>query len=565
LQNTTKRDLLKQVWALTKPYWFSEEKWVARGLLFAIVSLNLGLVYVNVLINAWNNDFYNTLQNLDKTGFFQQLVKFAGLATVYIVIAVYQIYLNQMLQIRWRRWLTGQFLQDWTQERAYYRLQLKRHTTDNPDQRIADDLGSFCEATLSLSLGLLSAIVTLVSFITILWGLSGTLSFALFGSQWNIPGYLVWVALLYALGGTFLINRIGHPLIGLNFNQQKYEANFRFSLIRFRENTEAIALYHGEKDEVRNLKHLFGDIADNWWSIMKRTKMLTWFRAGYNQTAVIFPFLVASPRFFSGAIKLGGLMQIASAFGQVQEASSWIINAYTQIAAWRATVERIITFRAALDRTHQEANDSAAQLKTISNQDEFAFHHVKLDLPDGRNLQADVNLQLKKGEHTLITGASGCGKSTLFRALSGIWPFAKGEMNVPKEAKTLFLPQKPYLGIGSLRAQLAFPSAESAFNDADYERVLNLCGMSAFSSRLDEHQHWAQILSGGEQQRIALARALLQKPDWLFMDEASAALDESMETDLYRMLQRELPDTTMVSIGHRTSLEQVHHRVIRLT
>lgn len=554
-----------QVWSLVKPYWFSEERWVARGLLFAVVALNLGLVYIQVLLNSWNNDFYNTLQNLDRDGFFRELLNFTKLAFFFILIAVYQIYLNQMLQIRWRRWLTNRYLQLWTQQKAFYLLQLQSHGTDNPDQRIADDLRVFCDSTLSLSLGLLSAVVTLISFIGILWGLSGALSFAVSGVDFTIPGYLVWAAILYSIGGTYLSHKIGRPLIGLNFNQQKFEANFRYSLVRFRENTESIALYHGEQDEVRNLNHHFGFIADNWWAIMKRTKIFTTFRAGFNQTANIFPFLVAAPRFFSGQIKLGGLMQIASAFGQVQEASAWMVGAYTQIAEWRATVDRLISFRNALDQVHVEAAHTDYLRPAPAQSSGFALQALTLKLPNGQVLQDKLTLTLKSGEHTLIMGASGAGKSTLFRALAGLWPFAEGEIVFPARARTLFLPQRPYLGIGTLQAQLAFPSAEYVFNQNECQQALEQVGMGHFAHRLNEEQHWAQILSGGEQQRIAMARALLQKPDWLFMDEASAALDEDMELALYQRLQQALPNTTMVSIGHRTSLQQVHARVIHLS
>lgn len=554
-----------QVWGLVKPYWFSEERWMARGLLFAIVALNLGLVYIQVLLNSWNNDFYNTLQNLDRDGFFRELLNFTKLAFFFILIAVYQIYLNQMLQIRWRRWLTNRYLQLWTQQKAFYLLQLQSHGTDNPDQRIADDLRVFCDSTLSLSLGLLSAVVTLISFIGILWGLSGALSFALGGVNFTIPGYLVWAALLYSVGGTYLSHKIGRPLIGLNFNQQKFEANFRYSLVRFRENTESIALYHGEQDEVRGLNHHFGFIADNWWAIMKRTKIFTTFRAGFNQTANIFPFLVAAPRFFSGQIKLGGLMQIASAFGQVQEASAWMVGAYTQIAEWRATVDRLISFRKALDQVHHEAAHTDYLHPSAEPASGYHVKALDLKLPNGQMLQNGLSLNLKAGEHTLIMGPSGSGKSTLFRSLAGLWPFAEGRIEFPANAHPLFLPQRPYLGIGTLQAQLAFPSADYVFNQDECKRALESVGMGHFAHRLQEEQHWSQVLSGGEQQRIALARALLQKPDWLFMDEASAALDETMEIELYQTLQQALPNTTMVSIGHRTSLQQVHQRVIHLS
>jgi vitamin B12/bleomycin/antimicrobial peptide transport system ATP-binding/permease protein len=554
------KTFLADLWALTKPFWWSEERWAARGLLAAIVALNLGLVYVNVLINQWNNDFYNTLQQMDKDGFFHQLLRFSGLAAAYIVVAVYQLYLNQMLQIRWRRWLTGRYLADWIGARVYYRLQLTDSGTDNPDQRIADDLAGFCDRTLNLSLGFLTSLVTLVSFVSILWALSGTMSFALDGAQIHIPGYMVWVALVYALAGTLFIHFIGRPLIGLNFNQQKFEANFRFSLVRFRENAEAIALYAGEATETRRLMHGFGDVVANWWAIMRRQKTLVWFRAGYNQTALIFPFLVAAPRFFSGAIKLGGLMQTASAFGQVQDALSWFVNAYTQIAEWKATVDRLTGFRAACHRAQQDAQSGAGVALGSAEGAELVAQAVRIDLPQGQPLLAPLDLVLKPGESVLVTGPSGAGKSTLFRALAGIWPFGQGTVGMPRRARVLFLPQKPYLTIGSLREQLCYPAGIGTASDGELRGVLKECSLDHLIERLDEEEHWAQQLSGGEQQRVAFARALMQKPDWLFMDEATSALDEASEAQLYRLLRSKLPRSTVISIGHRSSLAQFHQR-----
>jgi putative ATP-binding cassette transporter len=558
------KTFLADLWVLTKPFWWSEERWAARGLLAVIVSLNLGLVYVNVLINQWNNDFYNTLQQMDKVGFFHQLLRFSGLAAAYIVVAVYQLYLNQMLQIRWRRWLTGRYLADWIGARVYYRLQLTDPSTDNPDQRIADDLAGFCDRTLNLTLGFLSSLVTLVSFASILWTLSGTLSFALNGMQIGIPGYMVWVALVYALAGTLFIHFIGRPLIGLNFNQQKFEANFRFSLVRFRENAEAIALYAGEATETHRLMHGFGDVVSNWWAIMKRQKTLMWFRAGYNQTALIFPFLVAAPRFFSGALKLGGLMQTASAFGQVQDALSWFVNAYAQIAQWKATVDRLTGFRNACHQAQEEAQSGAGVVVGTADSAGVVARDVRIDLPHGLALLAPLDIDLKPGENVLVTGPSGAGKSTLFRAFAGIWPFGRGTVSMPSRARLLFLPQKPYLTIGSLREQLCYPAAVGKIGDHELRGVLAACGLGHLVQRLDEEQHWAQQLSGGEQQRVAFARALVQKPDWLFMDEATSALDEASEAQLYRLLASKLPHSTVISIGHRSSLAQFHRRRLEI-
>jgi len=559
---TATRTFLRDLWALTRPYWFSEERWAARGLLAAVVALNLGIVFLEVLFNRWNNDFYNALQDKNLAAFYDSMVYFCVLAAAFIIAAVYQLYLNQMLQIRWRRWLTDRYLEQWLGNRTHYRMQFTDRGTDNPDQRISEDLAIFVDKTLNLSLGLMSAVVTLASFLTILWGLSGPLSLAIAGTSFSVPGYMVWVALIYAIIGTWLIHLVGRPLIALNFNQQRFEANFRFSLVRVRENSESIAIYAGEADEARGLRRRFLDVFGNWWEIMRRQKKITWLRAGYGQIAIIFPYVVAAPRYFSGAIPLGGLMQTASAFGQVQGALSWFVSAYVQLAEWRATVNRLTSFHAATERARASAQANTGTATETAG-GELAFQKMKLDLPDGSPLLAPFDATVHAGEKVLVTGPSGSGKSTLFRAIAGIWPFGGGRLVKPA-ARTLFLPQKPYLTIGTLREQLSYPAAPGTFDDGACRAALADCGLPQLAGRLDEEQHWAQILSPGEQQRIAFARAFLHRPDWLFLDEATSSLDEASEARLYRLLNEKLPGTTVVSIGHRPTLGEFHGRKMRI-
>jgi putative ATP-binding cassette transporter len=551
----------RDLWSLIRPYWFSSEKWAARGLLAAVIALNLGLVYLDVVLSYWQNDFYNTLQSSNQAAFFREIMRFCWIAAGFIVIAVYELYLNQMLQIRWRRWLTENYLEEWIGRRAYYRMQLADRGTDNPDQRIAEDLAQFCEKTLALAFGLMSAVITLLSFLAILWTLSGSITFELFGATLEIPGYMVWVALLYSIGGTLIAHWIGRPLVGLNFEKQKVEADFRFSLVRFRECGEAVALYNGERGEMRLLNGRFAAVAANWWDIMRRTKKLTWFRAGYGQAAVVFPFVVAAPRFFSGAIQLGDLMQTGTAFGKVQSSLSWFIDAYAQIAAWKATVDRLTSFRAAI----RDAAESASGIEVRAHpQNQYVSPQLKIDLPDGQRLLDAGGLTFNAGERVLITGASGSGKSTLFRALAGIWPFGRGEIIRPAGPRVLFLPQKPYLTIGTLREQLCYPFPADAHDDSELIAALRDCRLPLLAARLDESQHWTQLLSGGEQQRIAFARALLQKPEWIFMDEASSALDEATEAALYALLRERLPGSAIISIGHRSGLRRLHDRCIEI-
>ncbi len=557
----TFRNFLRDLWRLTKPYWTSNERWVARSLLAAVILLNLGTVFVAVEINKWQASFFNSLEKKDQVEFMRLLGVFGGLALAYIVMAVYQLYLSQMLQIKWRRWLTERYLDDWLGHRTYYRLQLTDRATDNPDQRIADDLNSFVGTTLSLTLGLLNAVVTLGSFLYILWGLSGAITLPIGEGGVTVPGYLVWVALIYAAAGTWLAHLIGRPLVGLNFTRQRVEADFRFSLVRFRENTEAIALYAGEEDEKRGFMRRFVAVAENWWDIMRRQKKLTWFQAFYGQLAVIFPYVVVAPRYFSGAIALGGLMQTASAFGQVQGSLSWFIDAYATLAEWKATVDRLVGFRSAMDVAGRAAVEAPGVERVMQPRGDIAAQSLKLSLPNGRVLLEDAQLVLQPGVSTLVTGPSGCGKSTLFRAFAGIWPFGEGRVFWPEQARILFLPQRPYLPIGTLRQVLSYPSSAEAFDDATLTDALNRTGLGRLQERLDEQQHWGMLLSGGEQQRIGFARAWLHRPAWLFLDEASSALDDAAERAMYELLE-ELTQTTVVSIGHRAGLAALHRRRI---
>jgi len=557
----TFRSFLRDLWRLTKPYWTSNERWIARSLLAAVILLNLGTVFIAVEINKWQASFFNSLEQKDQVEFMRLLGVFGGLALAYIVMAVYQLYLSQMLQIKWRRWLTERYLDDWLGHRTYYRLQLTDRATDNPDQRIADDLNSFVGTTLSLTLGLLNAVVTLGSFLFILWGLSGAITLPIGDGGVTVTGYLVWVALIYAAAGTWLAHLIGRPLVGLNFTRQRVEADFRFSLVRFRENTEAIALYAGEEDEKRGFMQRFVAVTENWWDIMRRQKKLTWFQAFYGQLAVIFPYVVVAPRYFSGAIALGGLMQTASAFGQVQGSLSWFIDAYASLAQWKATVDRLVGFRSAMDVAGRAAVEAPGVERVFQPREDIAAESLKLSLPNGRVLLQDAQLVLQPGVSTLVTGPSGCGKSTLFRAFAGIWPFGEGRVFWPEQARILFLPQRPYLPIGTLRQVLSYPSSAEAFDDARLTDALNRTGLSRLQERLDEQQHWGMVLSGGEQQRVGFARAWLHQPAWLFLDEASSALDDAAERAMYELLQ-ELTQTTVVSIGHRAGLVALHRRRI---
>jgi vitamin B12/bleomycin/antimicrobial peptide transport system ATP-binding/permease protein len=550
------------VWRLAAPYFRSEDKWAGRGLLAAVIAIELAIVAITVLINQWNSRFYNALQDRDWDNFVSELIYFSVLAAIYIALAVYQLYLNQWLQIRWRRWLTQRYLGEWLYGANHYRMQLLGDAADNPDQRLTEDVEQFVERTLSIGIGLLSSIVTLISFVVILWGLSQAAPLVIAGTDYTIPGYLVWGALIYAALGTFFTHWIGKPLVALNFTKQRFEADFRFNLVRVRENSEQIALLRGDEAEQQRLLDRFGRVVENWLQIMTRTKRLTAFTASYSQASVVFPFILVAPAYFAEKVQLGGMMQTASAFGSVQGALSFFISTYRTLAEWRAVVARLDGFETSIGTAKALAARNDLVRLTPSSTGAVDIEELMLELPDGQPLVAADGFSVRNGERVLVTGPSGSGKSTLFRALAGIWPFGKGEIKVPANASLMMLPQRPYFPVGSLKGAIAYPGAEDAFSDSVLQDALRTVGLPALADRLDEHAHWNRMLSLGEQQRLGLVRALLHKPQYLFLDEATASLDEPSEAALYQLLRTRLPGITIVSIGHRSTLRAFHDRVV---
>ncbi|MGB8111923.1 MAG: ABC transporter ATP-binding protein/permease [Pseudolabrys sp.] len=549
------------VWRIASPYFYSEDRWAGRILLAAVVAIELSIVGLNVLLNSWNNAFYNALQDKDWDAFVYQLGYFCVLATAFILLAVYQLYLNQWLQIRWRRWLTETYLDRWLTEANHYRMQLLGDAADNPDQRIAEDVRQFIDAgILPIGLNLLNAVVTLGSFAFILWNLSAAAPLHVFGLKYDIPGYLLWAALIYAVVGTIFTHLIGRALIALNFQQQRYEADFRFNLVRVRESSEQIALLNGERAERDGLLLRFGNVVANWMAIMSRQKKLTFLTAGYRQAAVVFPYIMVSPAYFAGVVQLGGLMQTANAFGQVQDALSVFVNIYRSLAEWRAVIERLAGFDQSIVAARAAASTPPVITLAPGDASAVTLKDVAVRLPQGTPLVSASNVSIKLGEHVLVSGPSGSGKSTLFRALAGIWPFGSGTITVPKNARVMMLPQRPYFPIAPLAAAVAYPAERGSYDEAKIAELISAVGLPALAARIEEEAHWNRMLSLGEQERLGLARALLFEPDFLFLDEATASLDEPGEETLYQLLHRRLPRTTIVSIGHRSTLAAFHQR-----
>jgi putative ATP-binding cassette transporter len=558
------RSTLATVWRISIPYFNSEDKWVGRGLLAAVIAIELALVGNDVLINLWRARFYNALQEKDWNGFVREMLVFCALATVLVALQVYQLYLNQWLQIRWRNWMTSKYLADWMHDANHYRMQMQGEAADNPDQRMSDDVKLFVSQTLAIGVGLLSSIVSLASFVVILWGLSAAAPLVLSGVDYSFPGYLVWAAVIYAIFGTALTQWIGSPLVTLNFNQQRLEADFRFNLVRVRENSEQIALLKGEPAERTRLSERFFRVIANWYGIMSRTKRLTAFTQSYGQAAVVIPFALVGPAYFANKIQLGALTQTAEAFGKVQDALSFFVTVYRTMAEWRAVVARLDGFESSIKSAEKLAADPASIHSVATPKREITLQQLLVKLPNGAPLVAADHFSLRPGERTLVTGPSGAGKSTLFRAIAGIWPFGEGTIEIPANASLMMLPQRPYLPIGTLHAAIVYPSEATSVGADRVREVLKEVGLPQFAARLEEEAHWNRMLSLGEQQRLGVARALLHAPSHLFLDEATASLDEPSEAQLYGLLAKKLPETTIVSIGHRSTLDAFHQRTIAL-
>ena len=556
---TLSRQFFQDVWYLTKSYWQSEEKKKAFWLLTCIIALTFGVVFMLVQLNTWNNSFYSALQNYDAEKISSELIHFSWLAAIYIILAVYSYYLQQTLILHWRRWLTTRFIDIWLQNKTYYNLQMFGKDTDNPDQRISEDVRQFVEMTLGFAIGILKSLCTFISFVFILYQLSGPLSFSFMGKTWTIHGYMLWASLLYSILGTYITHVVGRKLVKLNFIQQRYEADFRFSMIRLRESAESVAFYRGEAQEGRVFKNRFKLLLDNFWQLVNKQKQLVFLNSGYSQIAIIFPFVVAMNRYLSKEVSLGGLMQVASAFGRVQDSLSYFVDMYSSIAQWQAVVMRLTYFGRHMHEVSQQAEQF--HVERFATCEAVSVEQMQVNLPDDTVLLQDINFNLQPGRNVLIKGVSGSGKSTLLRALAGIWPFVSGKINLPKTEELMFIPQKPYIPLGSLREALLYPGRKP-LSDEELLYLLDLCQIGYLRDKLDLVADWSHVLSVGEQQRLAFVRAHIQEPKWLFLDEATSALDEDTEAAMYALLAERLTQTTLVSIGHRSTLNKYHELML---
>lgn len=562
------REFIVGLFHLITPYWNSEEKKSARLYLAAIITLTIAAVYMTLLLNEWFNSFYSALQNYDSDAVYRGLLRFTGLAFAHIAFAVYSYYLQQRLALRWRKWMTKNYLAKWTGQQMYYRLEMfSQGTADNPDQRISEDINLFTARTLSFMSGLLRSATTIVCFIFVLWNLSEVLSFSAAGQEFHIYGYLVWTALAYSVLGTWITHKVGHRLVSLNYLQQKLEADFRFSMIRLRETAESVAFYNGAAKEEAFLSNRFMTLLRNTLFIIKKQKQLSWLTNSYAQIAIIFPFVVAVPRYLSQNISLGGLMQIANCFGKVQDAMSYFVDVYASLAEWQSCAERLLSFDKHIAAIEKETEEKSGSLVREETPDRLRLTDVTISVPAidenkrTREIISSASCTIRLGEHVILKGPSGSGKSTLLRTLAGFWPYVKGHISMPAPSEMMFIPQKPYIPMGTSAEAASYP-----LETADKELLFPLlmeCGLSHLMEKPDTEADWSHILSLGEQQKLAFVRVFLRKPKWVFLDEATSAMDEETEEKMYRLLTA-LPGTTVISIGHRSTLDKWHNRVLRI-
>lgn len=557
---------IRAFWSLTRVWLTAPNRGNARWLIAGLLALTIAQVIIQIRFNLWHRDFFNALENRDGAAFANQILFFLGLAALSMSVAVYHLYVKQLIQLRWREWLTGHLLDAWLREGRHYQLEMADTGADNPDQRIAEDVRISCDLAVDFATGLLTSVMMLVAFIGILWTLSGPLHFTIYKREIEIPGYMVWAALAYALLGTFLTWIVGRPLVRLNVARTTAEADLRFGLNRARESGEGIALIRGEGDERRGLMQLFSQVATAVKGLMRSQRNLMWLTSAYGTLAMIFPTVVASPAYFAGVITLGGLMQIGAAFGEVQRSLNWFVDNFGRIAEWRSAVSRIVDFRDVIEDLDNVIEDP--DMPTIQihegEADKLVFKNLEVAFSNGTTVIADASAEITAGERVLIQGESGTGKSTLFRAIGGLWPWGAGEITIPPRDQMMFMPQRPYLPLGTLADALCYPRLASDFPREAQEAALKRVGLERLPEQLDVADRWDRMLSLGEQQRLAFARLMLHQPKWIFMDEATAALDEANQDAMMQLVIDELPGAALVSIGHRPGLEAFHTRTLNL-
>jgi len=549
--------LLRSLWHSS---YFRRIALLAGGIVAVLCANMVG----QIALNRWQGTFFDVLGERDVAALGGQLLIFLGIVSVLLALVVGQTWMQEMLKVRLREWLTHDLLDEWLVAGRAYRLGFAGPVGVNPDQRIEQDTRRLTELTGGLGVGLFQATLLLVSFIAILWGLSSHVVFTLQGHHFAIPGFMVWCAILYALIGSLLTWHVGLPLIGLNAELYAREADLRFALVRVNESAESIALFGGEQDERRQLKTNLDRVIASMRQLSGSLSRLTWITSGYGWIAIVVPIIVALPGYFSGDLTLGGLMMVVGAFNQVQAALRWFVDQFPAIADWRATLRRVSAFKAAVGKLDQ-IDDGVDRITLSAHpQGHLAFDNVSVLLSDGRVVIAEATVEIEPGERVLIVGESGAGKSTLFRALAGLWPWGSGIIHLPEPGTMMFMPQRPYLPLGTLRSAITYPDAPESFPTSEVEAAVRRTGLGEFLSTLDVSTRLDKSLSLGQQQLVGFARLLLHEPSWVFLDEATSALDEMSQRRVMSIFDHELLGATVLSIGHRAGLEAFHTRTLHL-
>ncbi len=554
------RRFASNLWRLTRIYWTSSDSKRGALLLALCIAGEIGTVYGNVLVAHANGRVFDAVQNKQAPEFFTAMEIFFASALLLVLVSTYRIYLRNVLQIRWREHLTAHFLGEWIGPHAYAQRERHHKKTDNPDQRISEDIQSYVASALGLSLSLLSAVATLVSFASLLWTLSGRWPLRIGAQEYWIPGLMMWVAILYSLVSMWLTHRVGRSLVGINFDRLRYEADFRYGLVRFRDHIESVALSRGEAHEREGALKRFQNVATNWLQLIAKQRNLTLLTSGIGQANGVVPLLVAAPAFFAGRMTLGAVTETGIAYGQVSGALSWFVDAYQEIAAWRASIERLSTFAEVIDSARAEQENAGGLRVVAGSPGAMRLIDVDLVLPEGRSVLHGVEGTVATSDRIAVLGAAGVGKTVLFRALAGIWPFGAGRIEMPSDARPVFLPQRPYVPLGTFREAVSYPAAAGTFPDEQIREALQGLGLERFADRLDDTEQWDQQLSSDEQHRLTFARVLLQRPNWLFLDDATAGLDGHMEERVFDVLGQRLPDATIVAMTNKPELARHFRR-----
>ena len=553
------RQFARRFGQLTGLYWRSRDARSGRLLLAFAIALELTTVFGSFVIADSQRRIYDALQDRAAAAFFSGVALFAVAVVGFVTVSTYRVYIRQAVEIRWRTWLTEHLLDDWISPHSCSQMEAMHGDADNPDQRLAEDVRNYVASALGLSLSLLAALATLAAFAGLLWRMSSEWPVQIGGARFEVPGFMMWVAFAYAALASWITHRVGRPLVPINFDRLRLEADFRFGLVRFRENAEEIGLAGGESFEEKSAVDRFQRIVGNWWQLIRAQRNLTLLTTGIGQLNGVVPLLVAAPGYFLGNLTLGRVAQAGIAYGQVSGALAWFVNAYQEIAAWRASIERLLTFTDALDTAHTRHAECSLSVEP-GDRDALSLEDLRLELPDGRALLEAGSVSVAPGDRVAVVGPTGAGQTTLFRALAGRWPFGRGRIAMPPRAQTMFLSPQPYLPIGTLRAALSYPALESSFSDESMREALEQVELGDLSGRLDEVDHWEKRLSAGEQQRLGIARALIHEPRWLFLDDATAALDEQSERRVYTLLKERLPGAAVISIAHHASVAPYHER-----